>query len=158
MCRNENADSLIPRRVNITTITTALQLPFSSYPRASCNLTCTPDAEQLVRVRLCFGAGSGSRFSIRSNRWMRRTVTYDASVRANCSVLMVSALTVRSDGRSGASMATRREGYIRPRQILGPPLNGKYSHPTFLPTHRSGLNSSASSPQRSLRRCMTCTE
>lgn len=39
-------------------------------------------------------------------------------------------------------------GYLRPRQIRGPPLKGRYSHarPTVFSSHRSGRNSSASSP------------
>ena len=46
----------------------------------------------------------------------------------------------------------------RPRHILGPPLNGRYSQPGFRPIHRSGLNSSESAPQYSGILCITWTE
>jgi len=35
--------------------------------------------------------------------------------------------------------------------LLGTKLTGKYSHPVFLPSQRSGLNSSASGPHISFR-------
>ena len=41
-----------------------------------------------------------------------------------------------------------------PGQILGPPLKGKKLNPGNNPSQRSGRNSSASLPQRSVRRCM----
>lgn len=43
-------------------------------------------------------------------------------------------------------------------QILGPPLKGRYSHPGLSFSHLSGLNSSASSPYRSFRRCMVYSD
>ena len=48
------------------------------------------------------------------------------------------------------------QGYSRPRQIRGPPLNGMYSQvrEDAFSSHRSGLNSSASGPQMSFRRCI----
>ena len=50
-------------------------------------------------------------------------------------------------------------GYLRPRQILGPPLKGTYCQPLILPpSHLSGTNLAASGPQRSVRRCMAQTE
>ena len=46
----------------------------------------------------------------------------------------------------------------RQKQVLGDILlTGKNSHPTFFPSHRSGLNSSTSGPHISALRCMTCT-
>lgn len=44
--------------------------------------------------------------------------------------------------------------YLRPIQIRGPPLKGRYSHPGLNVSQRSGLKSSASLPKRSSRRCM----
>jgi len=43
----------------------------------------------------------------------------------------------------------------RPKQTLGPPEKGMNCQPSFLPSQRLGLNSSASSPQISCRRCIT---
>lgn len=45
------------------------------------------------------------------------------------------------------------KGSCKNVQILGPPLKGRYSQPGLRCSHRSGLNSSASSPYKSLRRC-----
>lgn len=45
----------------------------------------------------------------------------------------------------------------RPIQIRGPPLNGTKLQSIFLFSHRSGLNSSASRPQRSLRLWSRCS-
>lgn len=47
---------------------------------------------------------------------------------------------------------------LRPKQILGPPLNGRKPHPGLSPSHRSGLNSSTSGPNISSRRCKAHTE
>jgi hypothetical protein len=47
----------------------------------------------------------------------------------------------------------------RPKQILGPPLKGKYCQPLILaPSHLSGTNLAASGPQRSVRLCIAQTE
>lgn len=69
----------------------------------------------------------GSKFSMPEKAWSRRAIVYDDSVRAN----------------------------FWPGQIRGPPLKGKNSQPGRRPSHRSGRNSSASSPKNSFRRCIT---
>jgi hypothetical protein len=98
------------------------------YCLASCNLIKTSFGA-VVTLYACRVMSSRSSLTILSYLCMILTITYPASVRANCC----------------------------PRQILGPPLNGRNSHPGFLPTQRSGLNSSASGPQMSFRRCIACT-
>ena len=54
----------------------------------------------------------------------------------------------------GAILSTAVKKTDLPGQILGPPLNGKKLNPGNNPSHRSGLNSAASEPQRSVRRCI----
>lgn len=96
----------------------------SLYSRRS--LTLTPSAGQFVRVKL-WRAGLGTCDpSMSPILCKRRIITYASSVSANCC----------------------------PMQIRGPPLNGRYSHPGRRLPHRSGRNWSASSPQRSFRRCI----
>lgn len=61
----------------------------------SLSLTFTPFALQLINVRLCFASSVRSQFCSAEKRCSSRTVTYEASVKANC----------------------------WPMQIRGPPLN-----------------------------------
>ena len=109
--------------------------------------------------------GFGSRLSISVYSCIRRIVVYDASVRANCSEstlhqhchLKSSTHTpIGIEGLSCLSKGRRQrpEVYLRPIQIRGPPLKGRYSHPGLNFSQRSGLKSSASFPKRSSRRCM----
>jgi len=92
------------------------------------NAAWTPFPDPKVRCKLSI-QGMESLLSIFSNSCTNLTNVYPASVNANCC----------------------------PTQILGPPLKGKYPHPTRRVSQRSGLNSSASSPYRSFRRCMEYT-
>ena len=102
-------------------------------------------------VTLLFIRGSpvrGSAFSIVSKVWRSFTITKPASVRAYCS-----AATLASYSTEGMMNNSR------PKQILGPPLKGKYCQPLILPpSHLSGTNLAASGPQRSVRLCIAETE
>ena len=94
--------------------------------------------------------GPGSRLSTFLYSCIRRIVVYDASLRAYCSI---GTTNQRSHEDSGW-WRQRSRIYLRPMQIRGPPLKGRYSHPALNVSQRSGLKSSASLPKRSSRRCM----
>ena len=94
----------------------------------------------------------GPRLSIFLNTCRIRTTVQDASVRAYCSVYVYYVILVATPWPNISSE------HSRPIQILGPPLNGRNPHPGFMVSHLSGRNSFASSPQISLRLCITQIE
>jgi len=100
------------------------EIPETIFPHAhfSPRATLTPPNEHIVNVKLSLHLPSPpfsrALLSNPPNSCNILTSTYPASVNAYCC----------------------------PKQILGPPLNGKYSHPGLKVSHLSGLNSSASAP------------
>lgn len=110
---------------------------------ALCSLTCTPVPLLEVNVRFCLISVVGSRFSMASKLCRRRTTAKPADVSANCWPM-----------HNYTEQLAKGQGLGMETPTLGPPLKGKNSQPAFLPIHRSGLNSSASWPHKSLFRCM----
>lgn len=97
--------------------------------QAGVSTTLAPFKLQAVRATLSVH-GLSSLLPTFANLCINLTVVYPASVSAYCC----------------------------PMHTLGPPLKGRYSHVGRICSHRSGLNSSASEPKYSGRRCIAHTE
>lgn len=124
----------------------------TSHEHALCILTLTPSPGCSVMVKDFFKGPFISKASITSYLCNTLTMKKLASFKAYCSVPSQPPTLPYNEHHQQPS------GDSRPMHTRGPPLNPRKSQPSLRPSQRSGLKTSAFSPQMSLRRCMAYAE